>query len=481
MARLSLAAIASAVHGELKLGEPPPEGGAGHLVGGYSIDSRTAGAGDLFFAIVGPRLDGHEFVKEAVGKGAVGAVVATGGPGRYPGAGALIRVQDTTRALQDLGAHVRRMRPLKVVGITGSAGKTTAKELAAAVAAERFRTMKSEGNLNNTYGLPLTLLRLPEDSEVAVLEMGMSTKGEIARLAEIADPDIGVLLCVLRVHLEHFGSLEKIAEAKGELFRGMRRDAVAVYNADDPWTAKLARSFKGPRLAYGIHARKVDVAGEAIAIEGLSGSSFALRAGGQRETVRLHLPGRHNVYNALAAATVGCALGLDLWAIRRALESVRPAAMRGVLHRLPNGVEVLDDSYNSNPAAMAKAIELLADARPGGRRILVAGDMLELGPYERRAHEEVGEQVADAGLDLFVAVGPRSRGAADAALARMKPQGPVEVRHFADADAAAPFVVEACGPGDLVLVKGSRGMRMERVVQALLRAAGATAAGGGAH
>jgi UDP-N-acetylmuramoyl-tripeptide--D-alanyl-D-alanine ligase len=477
VARLSLAAIAGAVRGELVLGSRPPEGGVEHAVEGYSIDSRTVRPGELFFAIVGPKNDGHEFVKDAAGKGAVAAVVSKGGPARFPESPATIRVKDTTLALQELGAHVRRSRPLQVIGITGSAGKTTAKELTAAVAAERFLTLKSEGNLNNVYGLPLTLLRMPDDRQAAVLEMGMSTKGEIARLAEIADPDIGVILCVLRVHLEHFGSLEKIAEAKGELFRGMRRDAVAVFNADDPWTAKLGRAFKGPRIAYGINARRADLGAEEVTAEGLAGSRFVLRRGRDRESVALHLPGRHNVYNALAAAAVGSALGIDTGSIRRGLESVRPAAMRGVLHRLPGGVELLDDSYNSNPAAMEKAIELLREARPRGRRVLVSGDMLELGPYEKRAHAALGGQVAAAGIDLFVAVGPRSAGAAGAARAK----GPVQVHHFADAQAAAPFVVSAVKPGDLVLVKGSRGMQMERVVKALLEAAGAAAAGGGGH
>src|SRR6266540_3264621 len=195
MARLSLASIARAVRGEVVLGSRPPRDGAEHEVEGYSIDSRTVKPGELFFAIVGPRLDGHEFVKAAAAK--------------YPEAPALVRVKDTTRALQDLGAHVRRLRPLRVVGITGSAGKTTAKEMTAAVLGQRFRILKSEGNLNNTYGLPLMLLRLKEDQEAAVLEMGMSYRGEITRLVEIADPDAGAILNVLRVHLEHFGSLEK--------------------------------------------------------------------------------------------------------------------------------------------------------------------------------------------------------------------------------------------------------------------------------
>jgi UDP-N-acetylmuramoyl-tripeptide--D-alanyl-D-alanine ligase len=478
MARLSLAAIAAAVRGELAFGPAAPARGPEHEVDGYSIDSRTVRPGELFFAIVGPRHDGHDFVKDAAGRGAAAVVVSKGGPARFPEVPATVRVADTTRALQDLGAHVRRSRPLKVIGITGSAGKTTAKELTAAVVAERFRTQKSEGNLNNAYGLPLTLLRLPDDRQVAVLEMGMSTKGEIARLAEIADPDVGVVLCVLRVHLEHFGSLAKIAEAKGELFRGMRQDAVAIFNADDPYAARLGRAFKGPRIAYGIDARRTDVGAEEVAVLGLEGSRFVLRRGSERQTVTLRLPGRHNVYNALAAAAAGAALGIDAGATRRGLESVRPAAMRGVLHRLPGGVELLDDSYNSNPSAMERAIAILAEARPRGRRILVAGDMLELGPYERRAHKALGAQVAASGIDLYVAVGPRSEGAA-AAAARSKRR--LEVRHFPDAAAAAPFVVAAVRPGDLVLVKGSRGTQMERVVVALLEAAGAPAPGGGGH
>src|SRR2546425_7025559 len=277
MARLSLATIAKAVGGRLVLGRKPPEGGAEREVDGYSIDSRTVRPGDLFFAIVGPRLDGHDFVNAALAKGAAVAVVGKGTEAKYPDAPALVRGKDTTRALQGLGAHVRRARPLRVVGITGSAGKTTAKEMTAAVLGRRFRVLKSEGNLNNTYGLPLMLLRLKEDQEAAVLEMGMSYHGEITRLVEIADPDVGAILNVLRVHLEHFGSLEKIAAAKGELFRGMRRDAVAVYNADDRRVDRLGCAFTGETIPYGIASTKARVRAEEIGIEGLSGARFVLR------------------------------------------------------------------------------------------------------------------------------------------------------------------------------------------------------------
>jgi UDP-N-acetylmuramoyl-tripeptide--D-alanyl-D-alanine ligase len=474
MARLSLASIARAVRGEVVLGARPPRAGAEHEVEGYSIDSRTVKPGELFFAIVGPRLDGHEFVKAAVERGAAAAVVAKGTAAKYPDAPALVRVKDTTRALQDLGAHVRRSRPLRVVGITGSAGKTTAKEMTAAVLGQRFRVLKSEGNLNNTYGLPLMLLRLKEDQEVAVLEMGMSYHGEITRLVEIADPDAGAILNVLRVHLEHFGSLEKIARAKGELFEHMRRDAVAVFNADDRLVARLGQAFKGPKIPYGVVAKKARVRAEAIAVDGLAGSSFILRTDGGSVPVRLTLPGRHNVFNALAAASLGLAMGLECESIRRGLEAVRPASMRGVLHRLSSGVEVLDDSYNSNPAAMERAIESLQAAAPRGRRVLVSGDMLELGAYEGQAHARLGRQVAEAGIDLFVAVGPLSRRAADSARAA----GAREVKHIPDSEAAADLVASAVKTGDLVLVKGSRGMRMERVVQALLKLDAEAAPGG---
>ncbi len=469
MPRLGLAMIARAARGKVILGARPPARGAEHEVEGYSIDSRTVKSGELFFAIVGPRLDGHEFVKAAVAGGVVAAVVAKGGAAKYPDSPALIRVKDTTRALQDLGAHVRRARPLPVVGITGSAGKTTAKEMTAAVLGQRFRVLKSEGNLNNAYGLPLMLLRLREDQEAAVLEMGMSYKGEIARLVEIADPDIGAILNVLRVHLEHFGSLEKIAAAKGELFRGMRREAVAVYNADDRLVARLGRAFAGETVPYGVEAAKAVVRADEIGIDGVSGSRFVLRRGPDRLPIRLALPGRHNVYNALAAASIGFATGLSADEIRRGLESARPASMRGVLHRLKSGIEILDDSYNSNPAAMERALESLRTASPRGRRVLVSGDMLELGDYGRPAHARLGRQAAASGIDLFVAVGPLSARAADAARAAGAP----EVRHFPDSEEAASYVASAVRPGDLVLVKGSRGMKMERVVRALLAEGGA--------
>jgi len=473
MAKLGLAEIAGATHGDLVPGEGPPAEGARRSVGGYSIDSRTLQPGDLFFAIVGPRFDGHRFVADALARGAAAAVVARGATETWENAPALVRVGDTTRALQDLGAHVRRSKALKVVGITGSAGKTTTKEMTAAVLGVRYRTFRSEGNLNNTFGLPLTLLRMPDDREAAVLEMGMSYSGEIERLTEITDPDVGVILNVLPVHLENFGSLDDIARAKGELFRTMRNDATAVYNADDASATALGRAFSGRSIAYGIDAKQAAVRAEEIAAEGLGATRFVLRHGDDAAAVRIALPGRHNVANALAAAATGFSLGLRAEEIAGGLKTVTPAPRRGTLQRLASGIELFDDSYNSNPSAMEMAIDLLRDAAPRGRRILVSGDMLELGPYERQAHTALGEQVAAAGLELFVTVGPLSQQAADAARA-----GGVETHHFESSTEAAPFVVSAAQAGDLVLVKGSRGMKMERVVEALTSAAGQDADGG---
>jgi UDP-N-acetylmuramoyl-tripeptide--D-alanyl-D-alanine ligase len=465
MARLTLDEIARATRGALEFGAGAPARGGQQVMQGYSIDSRSVGPGDLFFALVGPRHDAHRFVEEAARRGAAAAVVSKGARADYPATPALVRVQDTTRALQDLGAHVRRRRPLTVVGITGSAGKTTAKEMTAAVLSGAGPTFKSEGNLNNTYGLPLVLLRMPEESRTAVLEMGMSYQGEIARLVEIADPDVGVILNVLPVHLEHFGSLAAIARAKGEMFAGLRRDAVAVYNADDPHAARLGRAFPGRRVAFGLGAG-AEVTAEEIATEAIDSTRFTLVHGAARLPVRIALAGRHNVGNALAAAAVGFTLGLDADAVRRGLETVRPAAMRGVVHRLADGTVLLDDSYNSNPAAMERAIETLRSAA-AGRRVLVAGDMLELGPTEAAAHARVGEQAAAAGIDLLVAVGPLSRRAHDAARAAGR-----DTLHFDDSEQAAAWAATGIRPGDLVLVKGSRGIRMERVVQAILAARG---------
>jgi UDP-N-acetylmuramoyl-tripeptide--D-alanyl-D-alanine ligase len=320
----------------------------------------------------------------------------------------------------------------------------------------------------------------------------MSYKGEIARLVEIADPDVGVILNVLRVHLEHFSGIDAIAQAKGEMFAGLRHDAVAVWNADDPRVARLGRAFPGTSIPYGLRGRGREVTAEEIVPLGIEGSRFTLRRGQERVPVILKLAGSQHIGNALAAAAAGFACGVEAGDIASGLAGVRPAPMRGVLHRRADGVTVLDDTYNSNPAAMERAIELLAATKPRGRRILAAGDMLELGPYAGRAHARIGALAARSGIDLFVAVGPLSLKAAETARraaggnAGSAAAGPQHaVRHFEDSAAAAAWLAAEVRPGDLVLVKGSRGMKMERVVAALLgdgtAGGGPEIAGGGGH
>lgn len=460
VARLSLAELAEGTGGTLLRGEP------GSSVAAFSIDTRTLKPGDLFFALMGPNHDAHRFAGEAVRRGAAGVVVSRGEPGDYPGPSAVLKVGDTTRALQDLGRWVRRRQAVKVIGITGSTGKTTTKEMAAAVMGEMMPTFKSPGNLNNTYGLPLCLLSLEPRHLSAVLEMGISTPGEMAVLARIADPDVGVLTNVAPVHLEHFPSVSAIADAKGELFRGMRADSVAVYNADDPEATRVAIPFPGRKIGFGfgekaqVRATRIDSLPDGTTRFRIEGAGIDLEAG-------IAFPGRHHVANALAAATAASAAGAGAEAIRKGLAKTRPLPMRGAMLRLRRDVRVWDETYNSNPRAMELTLEAFA-TMSATRKLVAAGDMLELGGIEREAHREMGDLIARSGAAIFVAVGPRSALAAEAARAA----GMSDVTHFPDSAAAAPFVAEAARPGDLILIKGSRGIAMEKIVQALLASRG---------
>ncbi len=455
MARLSLAEATQGTQGVLLRGNP--EG----VVESYSIDTRTLKPGDLFFALTGPSHDAHRFVPEAMAKGAGAVVISRGRAGDFPGEAAVIRVPDTTLALQDLGSWVRRRMAAKVLGITGSTGKTTTKEMTAAVMEEAMPTLKSAGNLNNTFGLPLCLLALEPRHRAAVLEMGMSYPGELTKLAAIADPDVGVLTNVYPVHLEHFPSLAAIADAKGELFRGMRDDAVAVYNADDPEATRVVLPFRGRKVGFGF-SEKAEVRAGALTSLPSGSTRFRLDGIGSELELEIPFPGRHHVANALAAAAAAHAAGADGDSVRRGLERTRPLPMRGALLRMKGEVRVLDETYNSNPKAMERTLETLA-LIPAERKVVAAGDMLELGPTAAEAHRAMGEQVARSGAALFVAVGELSRLAAEGARAA----GMAEVRHFPDSAAAAAWTAAAVRPGDLVLVKGSRGMAMERIVQAI--------------
>jgi UDP-N-acetylmuramoyl-tripeptide--D-alanyl-D-alanine ligase len=427
--------------------------------GGVSIDSRTIGPRELFFAIIGPRHDGHAFVADAMKRGAAGVVASKRVEVAPPAF--LIRVPDTTRALQDLARGVREKQAMRVVGITGSMGKTTTKEAAARAIGCAKRVLKTEGNLNNDYGLPLTLLRV-SDEEVAVLEMGMSAAGEIARLTEIAKPDVGVLTNVAEVHLEFFESLSAIARAKGELFEGLRPEAVAVVNADDPLVLEQARRFAGRKIRFGVEG-SADI--RASEIRGTSsGLRFVVERGGETFEVETALRGRHNVYNLLAGLAAASALDVPFGAAASALAGLEPARHRGERLEFDGGFLVIDETYNSNPRALKAAIDSLAEEE-AGRRIAVVGGMLELGERSEEMHRDAGRHAARRNLDRLVGVGDLGRliveGAREGGLSAER------LLIVAGAAEAGELLRGELRAGDVVLLKASRGVALERAIEAL--------------
>jgi UDP-N-acetylmuramoyl-tripeptide--D-alanyl-D-alanine ligase len=427
----------------------------GRPLSGVSIDSRTLAPGQLFFAIAGPRFDGHGFVAEAAAKGAAGAVVGreVAAPPDFP----LIRVADTTRALQDLARDVRLSAGLPVVAITGSTGKTTTKDMTAALLGTRGPVLKTEGNLNNRYGLPLTLLKLAESHQAAVLELGMSAAGELRELAAIAAPDVAVITNVAAVHLEFFASLDAIAAAKAELLEGLAPGGAAVLNGDDPRVRRIGEAQRGTVLWFGRDRRY------AVSAENWRGSAFGMRFDlvieGRKHDVALPLAGPHFVMNFLAAAAAAHRLGVAPEAIAEAATRMKPAAHRGELLRLDHGVTLLDDCYNSNPLAV-EAATIALEMAGGRRRVAFLGDMLELGPTAPALHRRTGEAVAPR-LDVVVAVGSLAPHFLEAIAGK-------QTHAFADAPGAALASATIVKPGDAVLVKGSRGVRMESIVAALL-------------
>src|SRR6266446_6759725 len=349
----------------------------------YSIDSRTIQPGDLFFAVKGERLDGHDFVEQALSKGAIAAVVRKDQLGRYLVNTPLLPVDDTLVALQTLATAVRRLWGKPLIGVTGSTGKTTTKEAIAHVLSTRFRVLKSEGNFNNHFGLPLMLLKIEPEHEAAVIEMGMSHPGEIGALARIAQPEIGVVTNVAPVHLEFFKSVADIARAKYELIESLPAGGTAVLNADDEYVSQFGRDFKGKVVTYGLHSN-ADVRAENIEQRGSEGSVFDVVAGGSRERATLRLVGTHNIYNALAAVAVGLERGLSPAEASGALATLAPADKRGSVVQLGN-ITIINDCYNSNPTALDAMVDTLA-TMPAKRRIVVAGEMLELGPAGEELH-----------------------------------------------------------------------------------------------
>src|SRR5215470_1083306 len=424
---------------------------------GYSIDTRTIQPGDLFFAVKGERLDGHDFVDNALERGAIAAVVHKDQLKRYPGNARLLAVTDTLRALQNLASAVCRLWGKTVVGITGSAGKTTTKDAVAHILSRRYHVLKSVGNFNNHFGLPLMLLRLEPGHDVAVIEMGMSHAGEIRALAQIAQPEIGVVTSVAPVHLEFFDSLAGIARAKYELIESLPVRGTAVLNADDEYVSQFGRDFRGKVVMFGT-GPTADVRAEKIEHLGALGSQFDVVIGGCREPATMPLIGKHNIYNCLAAVAVVLERGFTPSEAVSALSSLAPADKRGEVTQVGD-TTVINDCYNSNPKALDAMVDALA-AMPACRRIVVAGEMLELGPAGDKLHRQSGQHMARGGIDFVVGV----RGLAENIVAGARGKG-VADEFFVTPEEAGEWLARETRKGDVVLLKASRGVKLERALE----------------
>lgn len=437
-------------------------GDAGLTVAGVSTDSRCIRPGDLFVALRGERYDGHDYVPQALAAGVRAFIVASDWVANQDSnEGTFIAVFDTLRALGDLAAWHRRRFNIPLIGITGSNGKTTTKEMLATILEQQGAGLKTSGNLNNLIGLPQMLFKLTSQHKWAVLEMGMSEFGEIDRLAEIAAPGVGIITNAFPAHLETMGSVEGVARAKGELFKRLPVGGFAVYNADDPLISRLPSPDGVRRISFGLNG--ADVTALDIRRAGRKGQRFVLRAGSEEAEINLHAFGEHNIYNALASAAAARAMGVGIAAVRAGLESFRPYDKRFQLEELGDLV-LIDDSYNANPASMRAALMTLRTLKEECRGIAVLGDMLELGPGSAEAHRELGRLAAECAERLYL-LGEMASEVAAGAKDGGLPAGQILVA------ASHREIVEDLKnsrlPGDCVLIKGSRGMRMETVAIAL--------------
>jgi UDP-N-acetylmuramoyl-tripeptide--D-alanyl-D-alanine ligase len=456
---LTAADVANSAQGRVVHGDP------GTAIGRIVIDSRTLAAGDCFVAIRGERFDGHDFIAEAVARGAGAVVLSRDQPELPRPAGVVIQVDDTTRGLQDAAREVRRRSGAKVVAITGSAGKTTTKEVAAEFLASRYRVFRNKGNLNNHVGLPLSLLELRARPEIAVVELGMNHPGEIRTLVGIAKPDVRVWTNVGDAHLGFFESAEAIADAKAEILEAAGADDVLVANANDARITARAEWFLGKVVTFGIDTA-ADVTATHIEHRGLDGTAAEIRTPAGAATLVTPLLGLGNLSNVLAATAVAIQFEIPVSQIVETARRLQPSTHRGELFRLPGGITLIDDSYNSSPAALRQVLDTVAAASGCARKIAVLGEMLELGAHADSLHRESGRVAATAGLDLLITVGgPPARALADAALAAgMRSDAVVPV---ATRDEAAAVALARIRPGDLVLVKGSRGIGTDLVVERL--------------
>ena len=454
---LDLADVLATTSGELaKLG-------AATTFCGVTTDSRTIEPGELFVAVRGETHDGHAFLRDALARGAGGVVVESGTAADELD-GTVIVVRETLAALGDLAAAHRRRHPVPLVAVAGSNGKTTTKEMLATILRAAYgedRVVWTRGSQNNLVGLPLTLLRVDDQTRVVVLEIGMNAPGEVWRLAEIAQPDVGIITCIAEEHLQGVGSMRGAAEANAELWRRLKPSGTAVVNADDPYVRGVAEAFAGTRVAFGDTG---EVRARDVVDDGIDGTRFTLDAAGESAPVRLGIAGRHNVANALAATAAARAVGVPLETACRALETFTAPTMRMQRLVLASGAVVLNDCYNANPGSMAAALQTLG-ASNAARRVAVLGEMLELGESAERAHRELGARVPAARVDALFLMGTHAALVRDAAVAGGL--APERITIAATHDAVAAALRALLRDGDLVLVKGSRGARLEKVIAGL--------------
>ena len=457
MLTLTAAFVAQATDGRLV------SGSGSEAFDGVSTDTRAIRAGSLFIALRGERYDGHAFAAEAIRRGA-GGLLVTRAPDGVSGV-PVIAVQDTLRALQDLARVVRRESGARVVAVTGSAGKTTTKEITADLLSARFRVLRNPGNLNNHIGLPLSLIELRARPDMAVVELGMNHEGEIRTLVSIAEPDVRVWTNVGDAHIGHFGSREAIARAKAEILENATAQTLIVANGDDPLVWEHVRASEGHQLLFGTGA-SADVRATRVVDRGFDGTTATVLTPAGMVDITVPLPGRAQLMNVLAAVGVAVALDVPLAAIAERVERLRPIPRRGGILELATGARVVDDSYNASPAAVMAMLATLAATQVEGRRIAVIGEMLELGQSSGALHEACGRVAADAAIDELIAIGGD---AATALIAGARAAGMPSARlhWFADSASAAEGVRRLLRAGDLVLVKGSRGTRTDLVVDRL--------------
>ena len=422
-------------------------------------DSRKVRSGDLFVALKGAKADGHDFAETAINHGAVAALVSRPISEKLPS----IEVEDTLRAYGEIAAGYRKLTGVKVVGITGSVGKTTTKEMTASVLEAAYHTAKTEGNHNNNLGLPMTIMDMPENTEVAVLEMGMNHSGEMEYLSDIARPDLAIITNIGTMHIEHLGTREGILQAKLEIMRGMPDDGAGVFNGDEPLLWNIRAIGKHKKYSYGIENHACDVTATDI-VELDDGVRFVVHGFGQQFELFVPMLGRHAVYNALAATTVGLLLGVKAEKIQARFSSFHNTGMRQKIY-VKNGVTIIEDCYNAGPESTEAALDVLAGIKTDGRRIAVLGDMLELGNRSAAEHYRIG-RLAVGKADLLLTYGEHSvRTLTGAITGGMNPKN---TDHFDTHEDMAHMLKMRVSEGDVVLFKGSRGMRMEKVLQLFL-------------